>query len=96
MVFAQLTWRDGLRDIVECLNAKHEALSGVLDQSHGTSRPDGRQTLQKALGDRVVFQMDQGQSAGQALLWDEPQHSENADLDSCNDITCWWPSCTRS
>jgi hypothetical protein len=22
MVFAQLTWRDGLRDIVECLNAK--------------------------------------------------------------------------
>jgi hypothetical protein len=22
MVFAQLTWRDGLRDIAECLNAK--------------------------------------------------------------------------
>ena len=26
MVFAQLTWREGLRDIVECLNAKPEAL----------------------------------------------------------------------
>jgi hypothetical protein len=26
MVFAQLTWRDGLRDILECLNAKPEAL----------------------------------------------------------------------
>jgi hypothetical protein len=26
MVFAQLTWRDGLCDIVECLNAKPEAL----------------------------------------------------------------------
>jgi len=63
-----------------------KALSGVLDQSYGTSRPDGRQTLQKALGDRVVFQMDQGQSADQALLWDEPQRSENADLDSCDDI----------
>jgi hypothetical protein len=26
MFFAQLTWRDGLRDIVECLNAKPEAV----------------------------------------------------------------------
>ena len=63
-----------------------KALSGVFDQPHGTSRPVGCQTLQKALGDRVVFQVDQGQSADQALLWDESQRGENADLDRCDDI----------
>jgi hypothetical protein len=26
MVFAQLTWREGLRDIVTCLKARSEAL----------------------------------------------------------------------
>jgi hypothetical protein len=30
--------------------------------------------------------MDQGKSADQALLLNEPQRSENADLDSCDDI----------
>jgi len=64
-----------------------KALSGVLDQSHGTSRADGGQTLQEALGDRVVFQMDQGKSADQALLWNEPQCGESADLDRRDDIS---------
>ena len=31
--------------------------------------------------------MDQGQSADQALLSDEPQRSENADLDRRDDIS---------
>jgi hypothetical protein len=39
-----------------------ETLFSVLDQSHGTSCDDGCQTLQEALGDRVVFQVDQGKS----------------------------------
>jgi hypothetical protein len=46
-----------------------EALFGVLDQSHGTSCVDRCQTLQEALGDRVVFQVDQGKSAHQALYY---------------------------
>jgi len=43
MVFAQLTWRDGLRDIVECLNAKHEALYHL-----GFREPVAKSTLADA------------------------------------------------
>jgi hypothetical protein len=64
-----------------------ESLFGVLDQSHGTFRTDSRQTLQEALGDRVDFQVDQGQYADQALLWDKSQRGENADLDCCDHIS---------
>ena len=64
-----------------------ETLFGVLDQPHGAYGFDGCQTLQEALGHRVVFQMDQRQSADQALLWNEPQCGENADLDRRNDLS---------
>ena len=64
-----------------------EALFGVLEQPHGTSCADGCQTLQEALGYRVVFQMGQGQSEDQALLRNEPQRGENSDLDRCDDIS---------
>ena len=64
-----------------------EALFGVLDQPYGTSGADGCQTLQEALGYRVVFQMGQGQSEDQALLRNEPQRGENSDLDRCDDIS---------
>ena len=43
MVFAQLTWREGLRDIVECLNAKPEALYHL-----GFREPVARSTLADA------------------------------------------------
>ena len=43
MVFAQLTWREGLRDIVECLNAKHEALYHL-----GFREPVAKSTLADA------------------------------------------------
>ena len=43
MVFAQLTWRDGLRDIVECLNAKPEALYHL-----GFREPVAKSTLADA------------------------------------------------
>jgi hypothetical protein len=43
MVFAQLTCRDGLRDIVECLNAKHEALYHL-----GFREPVAKSTLADA------------------------------------------------
>jgi hypothetical protein len=53
-----------------------KALSGVFDRSHEISCPDGRQTFQDALGYRVVFQVEQGQSEYQALLRDESQRGE--------------------
>jgi hypothetical protein len=43
MVFAQLTWRDGLRDIETCLNAKPEALYHL-----GFGEPVARSTLADA------------------------------------------------
>ena len=43
MVFAQLTWREGLRDIVTCLNARPEALYHL-----GFSEPLARSTLAEA------------------------------------------------
>ena len=43
MVFAQLTWREGLRDIVECLNARRETLYHL-----GFSQPLARSTLAEA------------------------------------------------
>ena len=43
MVFAQLTWREGLRDIVECLNARRETLYHL-----GFSSPVARSTLAEA------------------------------------------------
>jgi len=43
MVFAQLTWREGLRDIVTCLNAKPEALYHL-----GFREPVARATLAEA------------------------------------------------
>ena len=43
MVFAQLTWRDGLLDIVECLNAKPEALYHL-----GFREPVAKSTLADA------------------------------------------------
>lgn len=45
--FAQLTWREGLRDIVECLNAKPEALYHLgFREPVAKSTPDGpRPTL---------------------------------------------------
>lgn len=43
MVFAQLTWRDGLRDIAECLNAKSEALYHL-----GFREPVAKSTLADA------------------------------------------------
>ena len=43
MVFAQLTWRDGLRGIVECLNAKPEALYHL-----GFREPVAKSTLADA------------------------------------------------
>src|ERR1700758_581687 len=43
MVFAQLTWREGLRDIEACLNAKPEALYHL-----GFSEPIARSTLADA------------------------------------------------
>jgi hypothetical protein len=43
MVFAQMTWRDGLRDIVECLNAKPEALYHL-----GFREPVAKSTLADA------------------------------------------------
>lgn len=64
-----------------------KALFGVLDQPHGTFCAEGCQTLQEALGDRIVFQMGEGQFEDQALLWDEPQRGKNSDLDRCNDIS---------
>ena len=57
-----------------------ETLFGVLDQPHGAFGFDGCQTLQEALGHRVVFQMDQRQSADQALLWNKPECSEDTNL----------------
>lgn len=43
MVFAQLTWREGLRDIVTCLNARPEALYHL-----GFGEPVARATLAEA------------------------------------------------
>lgn len=43
MVFAQLTWRQGLRDIVTCLNARPEALYHL-----GFREPVARATLAEA------------------------------------------------
>ena len=43
MAFAQLTWRDGLRDIVTCLNAKPSALHHL-----GFRGPVARSTLADA------------------------------------------------
>jgi hypothetical protein len=43
MVFAQLTWREGFRDIVECLNAKPEALYHL-----GFREPVAKSTLADA------------------------------------------------
>ncbi len=43
MLFAQLTWRDGLRDIAECLNAKPEALYHL-----GFREPVAKSTLADA------------------------------------------------
>jgi hypothetical protein len=43
MAFAQLTWREGLRDIVTCLNARAEALYHL-----GFSEPVARSTLADA------------------------------------------------
>ena len=43
MVFAQLTWREGLRDIVTCLNARPEALYHL-----GFCEPVARATLAEA------------------------------------------------
>lgn len=43
MAFAQLTWREGLRDIVTCLNARTEALYHL-----GFSEPVARSTLADA------------------------------------------------
>lgn len=47
MVFAQLTWRDSLRDIEACLNAKTETLYHL-----GFTRPIARTTLAEANEDR--------------------------------------------
>jgi len=43
MAFAQLTWRDGLRDIVDCLNARPQARYHL-----GLSEPVARSTLAEA------------------------------------------------
>ena len=43
MVFAQLTWRDGLRDIATCLNAKPSALHHL-----GFTKPVAKSTLADA------------------------------------------------
>lgn len=47
MVFAQLTWREGLRDIVTCLNARPEALYHL-----GFHEPVARATLAEANAQR--------------------------------------------
>ena len=43
MAFAQLTWREGLRDIATCLNARPETLYHL-----GFSRPVAKSTLAEA------------------------------------------------
>jgi hypothetical protein len=43
MAFAQLTWREGLRDIATCLNAKSETLYHL-----GFSEPVAKSTLADA------------------------------------------------
>lgn len=43
MVFAQLTWREGLRDIETCLNARSEYLNHL-----GFEKPTARLTLAEA------------------------------------------------
>jgi len=47
MVFAQLTWREGLRDIVTCLNTRPEAIYHL-----GFREPLARSTLAEANGQR--------------------------------------------
>ena len=63
------------------------ALFGVPDQPFGNFGVDGGPALQEALGHRVVFQVDQGESAPQALFRHKPECGENANLDRDGDLS---------
>ena len=60
---------------------KQKALN-IFDEQLANTSIDCSKTLQKALGDRIVFQMDQRQLGNQALLWNESQCGEDTNLDS--------------
>lgn len=64
------------------LRRRKEQALNIFDEQLADTRISRGQTLQKALGDRIVFQMDQRQSGNQALLWNKPQRGEDANLDS--------------
>ena len=64
------------------LRRREEKALNLFNEQLADTCVDCGQTLQKALGDRVVFQVDQRQSGNQALLWNKPERSEDANLDS--------------
>lgn len=64
------------------LRRRKEKALNIFDEQLADNRFDCVETLQKALGDRVVFQVDQRQSGNQALLWNKPECGEDANLDS--------------
>ena len=55
---------------------------GILNKQLANSGVDCGQALQKAVGNRIIFQMDQRQLGNQALLRNECQRGEDANLDS--------------
>ena len=54
----------------------------ILNKQLANSGIDCGQALQKAVGNRIIFQMDQRQLGNQALLRNERQCGEDANLDS--------------
>jgi len=64
------------------LRRREEKALNILDEQLADNCVDCSETLQKALGDRAVFQVDQRQSGNQALLRNERQRGEDANLDS--------------
>ena len=72
MAFAQLTWRESLRDIEVCLSAN--------DEQHGAAAADHRRALQEPLAGRTVFQVDQATPAHQALFGHQRERRQDANL----------------
>src|SRR5258708_6617308 len=80
MVFAQLTWREGLRDIETCLNAKPEALYHL-----GFGEPVARSTLADA-NERRDWRMWQDLAKGLITKARKLYAGEDLGLDLANTV----------
>ena len=84
MGFAQLTWRESLRDIEECLNAKGPAalyLSRLADQTVDVAALHPMGCLRHSVSPCSALPLDQTAPAHQTLLRYFAQRSEDSSVD---------------